>query len=266
MNWHWASCSIAILALAATSASPAPRAGNPCKQLRHDLDRRIDDLKVQQKDELQQCELSNGEGSGECLLLKDQQKQALRAMRDNRTLQMSNCSGHLPFAGLAIPIVADLNPSCVNQSYSQYPDNYPDNDEYPPKIRDPHHRHHHPHYPSHETKAKAGPVNKATPVSETSVGKNPHANTLTADSPGRNAALSAGHNYGGRTESAGSHTTSSLSSAGGSSSHSGSASFGSSHSSGGGSGFSGGASSSHSSAASSSSSSSSSSNSSGGHH
>jgi hypothetical protein len=263
MNWRWASFSIAILALAATSASPAPRAGNPCKQMRHNLDRQIDDLKVQQKDELQQCEISNGGSSDECLLLKDRQQQALRAMRDDRTLQMSNCSGRGSFAGLAVPIVADLNASCVNQSYSDYPDN----DEYDHKVRDPHHRHHHPHYPSTEIAAKAGSAGKGRSVDEKSGGKNPHANTLTADSNGRNAAPSAGHNYGGRNESAGSHNSSSLSSAGGSSSHSTNASFGSSHSSGAGSSFSGGTSSSHSSAASSSSSSSSSSsNSSGGHH
>jgi hypothetical protein len=269
MNWHWASCSIAILALAATSASPAPRPGNPCKQMRHSLDRQIDDLKVQQKDELQQCEMSNGGSSAECLLLKEQQKQVLREMRDNRTLQMRNCSGGWSSVGPAVPIVTDLNPSCVNNYASEYPE-YPDNDEYHHKIGDPHHRHHYPHYPSTETaaKTKTGSGSRVTPVSEYADGKNSHSRALAGDSRISSSVPSASHGqYGGRT-SGESHSGFSHAS-GGSASYSGGASLGSSHSSGGGSGFSGGSSSSHTSATSSapaSAPSSSSSNSSGGHH
>jgi len=246
MSWHWASCSIAILALATTSASPAPRAGNPCKQMQHSLDRQIDDLKVQQKNELQECELSKSGSSNECLLLKQQQKQALREMRDYRTIQMSNCSGRRSFAGPAVPIVADLNSSCV----SDYDSKYPDKDDYDHKVRAPHHGHHHPHYPSPETAAKAGSGSKAAPLNEKSGGKNSHSSALTADSRVSGSGPSASHGqYGGR-NSGESHTGSPHSS-GGSSSYSGGASLGSSHSSGAGGGFSGGASASHSSAASS---------------
>jgi len=75
MNQNWASCSRSfffLTLLLPLSASPAPRASDPCKQLHRDLDRQIDDAKAQQKDDRQQCEDSYGGGSDECSTLKDQ--------------------------------------------------------------------------------------------------------------------------------------------------------------------------------------------------
>src|SRR5215472_10205478 len=123
MTRRWASYLIFVctfLALTSTRAKSAPRAGDPCKQLRSTLDQQVDDLKIQQHDDLKQCEQSNGRGSAQCLGLRDQQKQALRTIRNSRTDQMTRCYGG-PSRGRSLaPGVEETNQTYFNQADNQY--------------------------------------------------------------------------------------------------------------------------------------------------
>jgi hypothetical protein len=247
-----ASCLIAVcslLALTSIAASPAPRTGGPCKDMQHLLDRQIDDLKAQQKDELNLCNQSNGRNSGACLGLQDQQRQALRAMRDGRTGQMNDCYGRPFLVGTGH---ATQNPN--NTYYNQTNDQYADNDNYPHKVHDPHPRH--PHHPSPASEGKSASAGKPSSDrgSDGSNSKSPHSNSGNAGGSGSGSAVSHNHGGGGGGNSGGgSYSGSSHSSGGGGSSYSGGSSGGSSHSSGGGGGsYSGGSSSSNSSSSSSS--------------
>lgn len=256
MRKQRASCWIAVcslLALIPISASPAPRSGNPCKQMQHTLDRRIDDLKTQQKDELLQCEQSNGRGSGACLSLKDQQKHTLREMRDGRTGQMNDCYGRPSFTASTLHATQGQNQNYYDQTNNQYADN----DQNPHKVADPHPRHpRHPHHPSSANGEKSGSSDKPSKGGEHSGAKTSHANAGAGGSGSGGATSSASHNHkggGGGSSGGGSYSGSSHSSGVGGGSYSGGSS-GSSHSSGGGGGsYSGGSSSSGSASSSSSS-------------
>jgi hypothetical protein len=233
MSKHRASCWIAVcslLALTPVSASPAPRLGDPCKQMHHSLDRQIDDLKAQQKVELLQCEQSNGRGSGACLSLKDQQRQTLHTMRDGRTNQMNDCYGRPFLSASTLQATESEYHNHYDQANNEYPDNeYPDTERHHHKIPDPHPRHPR-HYPTATNGVKSASSDKPSKNSDHSVTKTSHANAG-AGSPssgGSTASASHNHNGGGGSSGGGSYSGSSHSSGGGSYS-------GSSHSSGGGS-------------------------------
>jgi hypothetical protein len=233
MSKHRASCWISLcslLALTPVSASPAPRSEKPCKQMQHSLDRQIDDLKTQQKDELLRCEQSNGHGSGACLSLKDQQQQTLRAMRDGRTNQMNDCYGR-PFLSANTLRATE---SEYHNYYDQASNEYPDKDRHHHKVPDPHPRHPR-HHPTATNGVKSASSDKPSKDNAHSVTKTSHPNAGAGGSSGAGSTTSASHNHnggGGSSSGGGSYSGPSHSSGGGS--YSGGSS-GASHSSGGGS-------------------------------
>lgn len=247
MTKQRASCSIAVFSLlACISATAAPRTGNPCRQMQHTLDRQIDDLKIQQRTELLQCEQDHGRGSGVCLGLKDQQKQSLRAMRDGRTGQMNDCYRRPSLT--ATTFRTEQDNTYYNQANNQYPDNdqYPDNGPKLRKVPDPHPRY--PRHPSPGNGNTSASSAKPSKSGDHSGDKNPHASANAGGSGGGGATSSVSHNHnsGGGSSNGGSYSGSSHSSGGGSSSYSGgtSGSSGAAHSSGGSGGsYSGGSSS-----------------------
>lgn len=231
MTQHWASCSIVVCSLLAlpSSLSASPRAGDPCKQMQHALDRQIDDVKTRQKDELKQCEQSNGRSSGACFSLEDQQKQELRSLRDNRAGQMAGCNGRVSW-GTGAPVVHSLNNTYYDQSGNQYSDN----ENYPNKVADPHPRH--PHHPPSNGGDKSASGDKPSSAGgQAARDKNSRSNVAVGGGSSGGSSASSGHSHnGGNGGGGGSYSGSSHSSGGGSSASSGSSSSGSSHSSGGG--------------------------------
>src|SRR5262245_12904631 len=93
-----------IFALTASLAANAtPRTANPCKQMKRDLDREIDDLKADQLFELDQCAQASGADSGACLSLKSQQQQELNDRRNDRARRVAECN-RLSRNGIPFPV------------------------------------------------------------------------------------------------------------------------------------------------------------------
>ncbi len=246
MSQPWASRSIAVFSFLALllplSASPAPRTSDPCKQMHRELDRQIDDVKAQQREELNQCENSNSGNSDVCRDLKDQQQQALRAMRDDRRGRVAGCNGGTVLVLSATPLAGSNNFYDLNRGNCfEYPYVNCQQQDYYAHVK--HHPHHHPpHHPPAPAPAPgpggAGTLaagDKGKPASgnkQEPSGHKPGTDISTTKSTGAPGSSSPdhAHNRGGSGGGSGSYSGSSRSADNGSSSHSGSSYSGSSSS------------------------------------
>ena len=123
MKQHWTSSSVAIAAF--LLVAPAilfardPKPHDPCRDLRADLDDKVNTLHKSQNDELNQCRQANGKNADVCRELKKQQQLDLNQLRGYRQAEMSNCGPDTNFG--AIEVQSD---EFVNEYYVFYL-NYP---------------------------------------------------------------------------------------------------------------------------------------------
>jgi hypothetical protein len=222
MNQHWIGHSFVVGSL--LLASPAivtarePKPPDPCRELKSDLDNRVNALHRQQDEALAQCRQDNGKNAGVCRDLKNQQQLALRQMRDHRETELINCNPRLSRDVIHSP----HNDSCDRETYRRN-----QNDCYP--------REKYPEPPYKNPPKGPPPVAHNPPKHDGGAGGGRRSDSDAGDTRSVNNAGSShhtsDHNSGSSSSGSGSSGGSSGSSTGSSSSHSGSSSSGSNSSS-----------------------------------
>jgi len=144
MNKHWKADSFVVgtLLLIAPGllAAREPKMPNTCRELKNDLDNRINIVHKRQDEELARCRQDNGKNSDACRNLKERQKLELRDARDQRQAELDNCNPRLNRA----TIQPQQNASCDRDDYrrgkgdcytkEKYPEPpYKNPPKYPPK-------------------------------------------------------------------------------------------------------------------------------------